>query len=333
MQKGYTFFIEGGDNVGKTTMIEYFKNNYIKNLSNFLKDSVTITRYPSNRMTDYLNNANKLLKDIDSNPEYILKESYKLYIHGDIMNKNLNDMNNSFSVYNNKSIEICDRGPLSTYLYQYREMNKQPLIESLELFINLFIYNKFIVGNINASDITIVILHNNNPNEKLISDKQESIEYKKDFDNNISLQYRIENDINSIVKEIKEGNTNINNHVNFKYINIYSDNGQRRKTPEELCIEFIDIMNSIINKEDIQMKLSETVELMNGEDFKDRFKAEYYQLKIRTEGLKAMLDKMENDTLPFTPKCSYNILYNQYLIMEQYKTTLEKRAKIEDIEL
>ena len=38
------------------------------------------------------------------------------------------------------------------------------------------------------------------------------------------------------------------------------------------------------------MKLSETVEMMNSTDYKDRFKAEYYQLAIRYKGLKAMLD-------------------------------------------
>lgn len=39
------------------------------------------------------------------------------------------------------------------------------------------------------------------------------------------------------------------------------------------------------------MKLPETVEMMNSKDYKERFKAEYYQLKIRVNGLKAMLDK------------------------------------------
>ena len=34
------------------------------------------------------------------------------------------------------------------------------------------------------------------------------------------------------------------------------------------------------------MKLQDTIELMNSSDFKDRFKAEYYQLKIRRDGLK-----------------------------------------------
>lgn len=33
------------------------------------------------------------------------------------------------------------------------------------------------------------------------------------------------------------------------------------------------------------MKLQDTIELMNSRDFKDRFKAEYYQLQIRYEDI------------------------------------------------
>ena len=38
------------------------------------------------------------------------------------------------------------------------------------------------------------------------------------------------------------------------------------------------------------MKLSETTGLMNSPDYKDRFKAEYYQLKNRVCGLDNMLN-------------------------------------------
>ena len=33
------------------------------------------------------------------------------------------------------------------------------------------------------------------------------------------------------------------------------------------------------------MKLIDTVEMMNSENYKERFRAEYFQLKIRAEGL------------------------------------------------
>lgn len=55
------------------------------------------------------------------------------------------------------------------------------------------------------------------------------------------------------------------------------------------------------------MKLKDTVKLMESDDFKDRFKAEYYQLQNRICGLDNMLNKMENGELPFTPKCSYGV--------------------------
>lgn len=41
------------------------------------------------------------------------------------------------------------------------------------------------------------------------------------------------------------------------------------------------------------MELKNTVELMNSEDYKERFKAEYYQTKIRYEKLKAFNNKIE----------------------------------------
>lgn len=81
------------------------------------------------------------------------------------------------------------------------------------------------------------------------------------------------------------------------------------------------------------MELKDTVKFMQSEDFKERFKAEYYQLKIRINGLDAMLYKMENGDLPFIPKCSYGVLRTQYQIMRSYQAILEERARIENIEL
>lgn len=81
------------------------------------------------------------------------------------------------------------------------------------------------------------------------------------------------------------------------------------------------------------MKLNETVEMMNSGDYKERFRAEYLQLKIRMEGLNTMLEKYKNGTLNFTPSCSYDLLNSQLRVMTQYKMTLEERAKIENIDL
>jgi hypothetical protein len=79
------------------------------------------------------------------------------------------------------------------------------------------------------------------------------------------------------------------------------------------------------------MKLQDTVDLMLGTDFKDRFKAEYYQLDNRIAGLQRMLKGYKEGTLNFTPNCSYEILYEQLVYMELYREILEERAKIENI--
>ena len=81
------------------------------------------------------------------------------------------------------------------------------------------------------------------------------------------------------------------------------------------------------------MKLDETVKMMNSQDFKERFKAEYLQLKIRMEGLSSMLKKYKEGNLNFKPKCSYEILYRQLVHMEGYLNVLKERAEIENIEL
>lgn len=81
------------------------------------------------------------------------------------------------------------------------------------------------------------------------------------------------------------------------------------------------------------MKLMDTVEMMGSKDYKERFRAEYFQLKIRTEGLATMLKKYRLGTLPFTPTCSYNMLFSQLMYMNNYLKQLEKRAEIENIDL
>lgn len=81
------------------------------------------------------------------------------------------------------------------------------------------------------------------------------------------------------------------------------------------------------------MRLSETVEMMNSAEYKERFKAEYLQLKIRIQGLSTMLDKYKKGTLPFKPECSYDLLNSQLRVMTQYAMTLEQRSVIEHIDL
>lgn len=73
--------------------------------------------------------------------------------------------------------------------------------------------------------------------------------------------------------------------------------------------------------------------MMDSVDYKERFKAEYLQLKIRIEGLSDMLDKYKQGNLNFKPACSYELLHTQLVYMECYLNILEERATIEGIEL
>lgn len=81
------------------------------------------------------------------------------------------------------------------------------------------------------------------------------------------------------------------------------------------------------------MELLKTVDMMCSSDFKERFKAEFHQLKIRRDGLQSMLVKYKNDELSFTPKCSYELLHEQLIFMDCYMNVLSERAKVENIDL
>lgn len=79
--------------------------------------------------------------------------------------------------------------------------------------------------------------------------------------------------------------------------------------------------------------LNFTAALMNSDDYKDRFKAEYWQTKIRYDKLHRMTVKYEAGTLDFTPTCPLNLLKEQKAAMGQYLNRLEVRAEMEGIKL
>lgn len=81
------------------------------------------------------------------------------------------------------------------------------------------------------------------------------------------------------------------------------------------------------------MELKDTIPQMNSEDYKERFKAEYNQTKIRYWKLHAMIVKYEAGTLTFEPTCPIDLLKEQASCMGNYLYTLEVRAEIEGIEL
>lgn len=79
--------------------------------------------------------------------------------------------------------------------------------------------------------------------------------------------------------------------------------------------------------------LKDTIHMMESPDYKERFKAEFYQTKIRYEKLHKMCIKYEAGTLKFTPTCSLTLLKEQKAAMGHYLHCLEIRAEIEGIEL
>ena len=78
-------------------------------------------------------------------------------------------------------------------------------------------------------------------------------------------------------------------------------------------------------------ELKDTVEMMNSSVYKERFKAEYAQVVIRCQKLKAMLEKWDNGELYFTPTCPRSTYNMQIKAMEDYMAVLEARAVMENI--
>lgn len=76
-------------------------------------------------------------------------------------------------------------------------------------------------------------------------------------------------------------------------------------------------------------ELKQTIPMMESADYKERFKAEYYQLTIRLEKLKALVNEW-GESIPNGPRTIYEF---QIDAMEQYQGLLEFRAEMENIKL
>ena len=81
------------------------------------------------------------------------------------------------------------------------------------------------------------------------------------------------------------------------------------------------------------MILNDTIKMMNSDDYKERFRAEYYQLTIRIEKLTSMLSAWKEGKLNFTPICNFDLLEAQLNSMKVYQHFLQTRAAIEGVEL
>lgn len=88
-----------------------------------------------------------------------------------------------------------------------------------------------------------------------------------------------------------------------------------------------------VDRREKHMELKDTIELMTSDDYKDQFKAEYLQTKIRYDKLHKMLVKYEAGKLDFKPACPISMLMTQKQYMGNYLKQLEVRAEVEGIEL
>lgn len=119
---------------------------------------------------------------------------------------------------------------------------------------------------------------------------------------------------------------------------------------EDVCNEIIDSLTLLKNKKTCTLDDTEhrspyhsTVDGMLSPDYKERFKAEYQQTKIRYEKLKAFCNRIEAAmrTCPGDTKrvampehdCPLELLRDQQRAMGEYLHCLEIRAVIEGIEL
>lgn len=79
--------------------------------------------------------------------------------------------------------------------------------------------------------------------------------------------------------------------------------------------------------------LNDTVDMMLSDNYKERFKAEYYQLKIRYNKLSEMIEKWDAEKLNFKPTCPRSTYNFQLDAMREYLDILKTRGKMEGIEL
>ena len=80
-------------------------------------------------------------------------------------------------------------------------------------------------------------------------------------------------------------------------------------------------------------ELKDTVDLMNSDNYIDRFKAEYLQTKIRLEKLEDILIKNTAGTLAFELESDNLLLEDQLYYMKEYFRVLRVRAEKEGIDV
>lgn len=221
-----TFFIEGGDNVGKTTTIKEI--NRILSSDKSIKEIITTAyrdlefyKYPSSEMTKFMDAYMKLLNIVNTEMTRLVSESFNfgntsIQLIELAMHYLIRDMETTLSSPYSSKINICDRGILSTYLYQFlsyaklkydiNNTNTQNETILLKLFVNEVLNKVIPIAHRFNTDINVIILYNNS-DSKLNIDESETIEYKKNFDHNQTLQDNINRSLNNIIFDITESET------------------------------------------------------------------------------------------------------------------------------
>lgn len=80
-------------------------------------------------------------------------------------------------------------------------------------------------------------------------------------------------------------------------------------------------------------ELKETIPMMESKDYKERFRAEYWQAVVRYQKLDSMLAQWDLGILDFEPVCPKPMLEKQLGILWDYIQILRDRAELEGIEL
>jgi hypothetical protein len=88
----------------------------------------------------------------------------------------------------------------------------------------------------------------------------------------------------------------------------------------------------VLGQSEVDMRLADTVNLMYSNDWKDRFIAEYIQLQIRIIKLEEALNNT-SDSFTALDSMTKAIMFKQLDAMKSYRSCLEKRADIANIDL
>lgn len=140
---------------------------------------------------------------------------------------------------------------------------------------------------------------------------------------------------NSIAIAEEKGNERVSMDVPLKDLRILTEFLESMHFGEK-------IVATEVNKPDVVYKLADTVSGMTSADYKERFKAEYHQTKIRYEKLKAFNNRIEaafetnyrkNAVKMPVFDCPQDMLKNQQKVMGEYLHILEVRAVIEGVDL